>query len=194
MPSVKANRFNVSKIVYAVITKDDSTGYVYGPVKKFGDPMQVQLTPEFASGKLYGGGVKKEDITKLTGAALKVDVNKVPIEVRAEIYGHAYTDGVLTENKDDQAVDIAIGYEMEQTGDNLEQVWLLKGKAKPFGSTVQQSTDNINFSTDSIDIGFMPTEYTGDIKKDADTANADFTAEDATTFLTTIPGGTPVTP
>lgn len=189
-PSTKANRFNVSKIVYSVLSKDDATGYVFGPIKKFGDPMTVQLTPSFATGKLYGGGVVKEDMSKLTGAALKVDVNKVPIEVRAEIYGHDYTSGVLTTNASDQAKDIAIGYEVEQTGDNVELVWLLKGKAKPFGSNVQQSEENIKYSTDSIDIGFMPRDFNGDIKKDGDTSNADFTAEMATAFLLTIPGGT----
>jgi len=187
--SVKANRFNVSRIVYSVLSKDDATAYIFGPIKKFGDPMTVQLTPSYATGKLYGGGVIKEDMSKLTGAVLKVDVNKVAIEVRAEIYSHNYTDGVLTTNKKDQPKDIAIGYEIEQTGDNIELVWLLKGKAKPFGSNVQQSEDNIKFSTDSIEIGFMPTEFTGDIKKDGDTANTDFTAEMAAAFLNTIPGG-----
>ncbi|MDF2609047.1 MAG: phi13 family phage major tail protein [Lachnospiraceae bacterium] len=188
--SVKANRFNVSRIVYSVISKDDETAYNYGPIKKFGDPMTVQLTPSYASGKLYGGGVVTEDHTKITGIALKVDVNKVPIEVRAEIGGHDYTDGVLTTNKKDQPKEIAIGYEVEQTGDNVEVVWLLKGKAKPFGNSVQQTTDNINYSTDSIDIGFMPTVFTGDIKKDGDTANEAFTAVVAAAFLDTIPGGT----
>lgn len=187
--SAKANRFNVKKIVYAVISKDDSTGYTHGPIKPFGAPMQVQYTPSYASGPLYGGGVKTEDISKLTGGVLKIDVNKIPIEVRAEILGHTYSEGVLKENKDDQAKDIAIGYELEETGGHRELVWFLKCKAKPFGNNVQQSADNINYSTDSIDIGVMAREFDGNFKNSGDTANGDFTAEKASVFLSTIPGG-----
>lgn len=191
--STKANRFNIKRSVYAVITKDDNTGVICGSVEKFGDPMQVQLTPTYATGTLYGGGVKKEDITKITGITMKFDVNKIPIETRAIIGGHAYEDGVLTESKDDQAPDIAVGYEVEETENHSEYVWLFKGKAKPVGSTVQQSTDNINFSTDSIDIGFVPREFDGKLKDYADTANAEFTTEKAATYLDTVPGATLIT-
>jgi phi13 family phage major tail protein len=188
--SVKANVFNVKRIVYTVISKDDSTAFNFGPIKAFGAPMQVQLTPSYASGTLYGGGVKTEDMSKITGVALKADVNKVPIEVRAEIYGHEYTAGELITHKDDQPKEIAIGYEMESTGDNQEFVWLFKGKAKPFAKTVQQTTDNINFSTDSIEIGFIPREHDGELKRDADTANPEFTSAVAAVYLDTVPGGT----
>lgn len=188
--SVKANRFNIKRSVYTRIIKDDSTGVTHGPIKKFGDPMQVQLTPTYASGTLYGGGVKTEDITKINGITLKFDANKIPIETRADIGGHDYTDGVLTESADDQAPDIAFGYEVEETGGHSEYVWLLKGKAKPIGSNVQQSTDNINFSTDTIDIGFVPREFDRELKKYGDTANADFTTAMAEVFLDTVPGAT----
>jgi phi13 family phage major tail protein len=191
--SAKANIFNVKRIVYAKILKDDTTAFNHGPIKNFGAPMQVALTPSYATGVLYGGGVKTEDMSKITGAALKADVNKVPIEVRADIYGHEYSGGELIVHKDDQAPEIAIGYEMEATGNNQEFVWLFKGRAKPFAKTVQQTTDNMNFSTDSIEIGFVPREHDGELKRDADTANPDFTSEKAATYLDTIPGGTLVT-
>lgn len=191
--SAKANRFNIKRSVYAVITKDDDTGVTCSAVKKFGDPMQVQLTPSYATGLLYGGGVKTEDMSKITGITVKFDVNKIPIETRAIIGGHKYIDGILTESPDDQAPDIAFGYEVEETGNHSEYVWLFKGRAKPIGSTVQQTTDNINFSTDSIDIGFVPRSFDNKLKDYADTANASFTAEKAATYLDTVPGATLVT-
>ncbi len=187
--SVKANRFNIKRIVYAKVLKDDATAYEHGPIKTFGAPMTAQFTPSYANGILYGGGVKTEDTTKLTGGALKVEVNKIPIEVRADIYGHTYEDGILKVNKDDQAKDIAIGYEIEQTGGKSEFTWLFKCKAKPLGKNAQQSTENMNYSTDSMDIAVMARENNGDFHYDADTANPDFTAEMAATFLNTIPGG-----
>lgn len=191
--SVKANRFNIKKIVYALISKDDTTAYNYGTIKTLGAIMSAQFTPSYAEAPLYGGGIITDRVSKLTGGTLKVEVNKIPIENRAEIYGHTYASGVLTITKDDQAEDIAIGYEIEQTSSKRELVWLFKCKAKPFGNNNQQSTNSINYSTDTIDFDVMAREYDGKIKADGDTANADFTDALATVFLDTIPGGTLVT-
>lgn len=191
--SVKANVFNVKRIVYAVVIQDDKTAFKHGPIKDFADPMSVKLTPVYASGELYGGGVKTEDMSKITGVSINVEANKVYIEVRADILGHKFENGELITHPDDQPKDIAVGYEMESTGNNNEFVWLFKGKAKPFGRTVQQTTNNINFSTDTIDIAFIPRERDGQIKRDADTAHPDFTKEKAATYLDTVPGGELVT-
>lgn len=191
MPESKqANRINVSKIVYTLVTKDTSTEYTHGPIKTLGEPMQVQLTPSLASGMLYGGGVKTEDLAKLTGIELQIDLNKVPIEVRAEIMGNKYENGILSENKKDQAKDIAVGFEVEETGDNREFMWAFVGKPKPFANTVKQSEDNLTFSTDTISIGFKPRKIDGDIRKIGDTANEDFTSAMADTFLDSVPGNT----
>ena len=191
--SVKANRFNVSRIVYALITKDDSTGVEHGAVKKLGEPMQVQFTPSYASGVWYGGGTKTEDVSIINGASLKVDVNKIAIEDRAIIGGNTYESGILSEKAGDEAPYIAIGYEIDEMGGHKELVWLLKGKAKPISDNVQQSTENLNFAAHSIDIGFLPRENDKKIRDFGDTANADFTAIMAGTFLETVPGATLVT-
>jgi phi13 family phage major tail protein len=188
--SAQANRINVSKIVYAPVLKDTSTEYTHGTVKDLGAVMQVQLTPSLAAGVLFGRGVKTEDLAKLTGVELQVDLNKVPIEVRAELMGNTYENGVLSEGKSDQAINIAVGFEVEETDDHRELMWLYKGKVKPFANTVKQSEDNITFSTDTITIGFVPRALDGKIRSFGDTANADFTEEAANTFLDSVPGNT----
>lgn len=188
--SVKANRFNVKKIVFAVITKDDTTSYEYDPIEEIGKPMQIQLTPTVASGQLYGGGEKQEDMSRVTGYELQLDINKIPIEVRATMLGNIYIDGVLFEKSSDQPKDIAVGYEIEATGNTRELVWFFKCKARPFAQTMQQSGENFNYSTDTITIGCMPREFDGNIKGFGDTANPGFTSVMADEFLTKIPGGT----
>lgn len=188
--SVKANRINVSRIVYTPILKDTATEYTHGDIKELGKAMQVDIAPSLAAGVLFGNGAKEEDLAKLTGIELKVDLNKVSIENRAELMGNTYENGILIESKSDQAIDIAVGFEVEQTGDNKELMWLFKGKVKPFANTVQQSTDNITFSTDSIAIGFVPRAIDGGIRAIGDTANSTFTSEKAITFLDSVPGNT----
>jgi len=186
MTIAKANRINIVNPVYAVITKDDLTGFETGSVKSFGDAMQVQITPTLATGVLYGNGAQKENLAKLTGLTVVIDVNKVPIDVRTEIMGHDYTDGVATVSKDDQPKDIALGYKVEQTNGKAEYVWLLKGKPQPWAQTVQQSTENINFSTDSLTINFVPREFDGNLYFFADSADSEFTG--AATWFESVPG------
>lgn len=191
--SSKANRINVKNLKYAVITEDTATSYTTGDIKTFAKAMQVQITPTVATGTLYGDGAKQEDLAKLTGVTLQVDANKIPIEVKAEVNGNEYENGVLQENKDDQAQDIAVGFEVEQTNNKRELIWLYKGKVQPFANTVQQATDNINFSTDTLTINFIPRELDGNIRAIADTANAEFTEVMADAFLTKVPGSTNTT-
>lgn len=184
----KEYKINIKKLVYALLTTDTATGCTYGTVKPFASVRQVQLSPTIASGDCYGNGAKEKSITKVTGYDLTVDVNKVPIDVRAEIFGHKITTGgVLVSGASDQPKEIAIGYEIEQTGDTREVVWLLKGTPQPMSENVQQAESNINFSTDSIKINFVKREYDGQYQAIGDTAYSTFTDVMANTFLDTVP-------
>lgn len=173
--SKKANRINIRNVVYCLLLTDGKEGTTYGDVKPLSPAMQVQLTPSLSSGVLYGNGVQQENIAKLNGIALALDVNKVSIEDRAAILGHTYENGILIENAGDEAPYIAVGYEVEQTNKCKELVWLLKGRAQPFNSSVQQTTDSINFSTDSISVNFIARDSDSQLKYFADSANADLT-------------------
>ncbi len=184
----KANRINVKNLVYAVLTSDDHTATTYGDIKPISPAMQIQLTPTVSSGTLYGDGVKQEEISKLTGMTLVMDVNKVPIDARAEINGNTYENGVLVEKATDQAPYIAIGYIVEQTENTAEYIWLLKGKAQPYASTVQQSTENINYSTDSITVNFIPRDSDGEIRRFGDSADNEFTTAMAAGWFTEVGG------
>lgn len=194
MSTVKSNRINIARPVYSPVLTDTAEGTTYGPVKTFGKAMQIQLTPQVATGTLYGDGNKEEDVGLLKGMAVVIDVNKVFSEVKAEIMGNTMADGVVIEKNGDQPIEIALGYEVEQMNSTKEQVWLLKGRAQPANQTIQQSTDNVNFSTDSITINFIPRESDGQIRFYADTANSDYSAEQATAFFLTGPTTYPAKP
>lgn len=185
--SKQANRINIKNPVFAILTTDTKDSISYGEVTSLGDAMQVQVTPTLSAGTLYGNGMQKENISKIVGIALVLDVNKVPIENRAKILGHTYASGILHVKPGDQAPYMAVGYEVDETNGATEYTWLFKGRAQPFNGTVQQSTENINFSTDSITINFIAREYDGELYQIADTANADFSQED---WMTSVPGAT----
>lgn len=185
--SKKSNRINVKRLVMAVLLTDTEQGATYGPVEKISPAMQVQLTPSISSGVLHGDGVQQENIAKLNGIAMVMDVNKVSIETRAKMLGHTYENGILIEKAGDEAPYIAVGYMVEGTNKCNEYIWLLKGRAQPFNSTVQQSADSINFSTDSININFIPRDCDAALRYFADSANADLTEEQVSKWFTEGP-------
>lgn len=188
MKSKKEYRVNVKNLVYALIISDTEEKTVYGEVKRFASARQIQISPTIAQGDLYGDGAKEKSYSKITGYDIQVDVNKVPIEVRADLYGHRVTpDGILVINENDKSKEFAFGYEVEQTGATREVCWLLKCSAQPFGNTTQQSETNINYSTDSLKISCVKRLSDGNFQALGDTAFESFTEEMAETFLDTVP-------
>lgn len=189
--SKKTNRINIKNVVYALLISDAAEGVEYGPVKSLGKSMQIQVTPSLATGVLYGDGLQSENIAKMNGIAIAVDVNKVKIENRAELLGHEFKNGVLIETAGDEAPYIALGYEVEGTNKCNELVWILKGRTQPFNSAVQQSTDSINFSTDSLTINFIPRDKDQELRYFADTANAELTEKQITDWFSKGPSTPP---
>lgn len=185
--SAKSYRINITNPVYALLTSDTKEKVEYGEVKPLGEAMQIQLTPSVATGKLYGNGVPKEDISKLKGIAMAFDATKISIEDRSVIQGHKFENGVMVEKAGDEAPYIAFGYEVEGTNKKNEYVWLLKGRAAPMNETHKQSEDNITFSTDTVNINFIPREKDEEIRYFADSANETFTAAQAEAWFKTGP-------
>ena len=186
--SAQAYKINITNPVYCILTQDDDEGVAYGDVKKFGEAMEISLTPSVSSGELYGNGAKVDTYSKLTGLTVSFKNTKIPIETRQEIYDLQVANGVVIEKAGNQAYKyIAFGYETEQTNGQSEYTWLLKGKPKPFASDLKQSEQNVTYSTDTIDIEFVKRTYDDAFRYFADAANPDFTAEQAAAWFTTGP-------
>ena len=185
--SAKSYSINIKYPVYAVFTLDASDAVTYDAVNKLGEAMQVQITPSVASGTLHGNGVPVEDISKLKGIAMAFDATKIPIEDRAIIQGHEFKDGVMVEKAGDEAPYIAFGYMVEGSNKKNEYIWLLKGRCAPMNETHKQSEDNINFSTDTLNVNFIPREKDGEIRYYADSANSTFTEKQAEDWFKTGP-------
>lgn len=190
--STKSNRINVKNLKYCLLLSDDSSGVTYDDVEDFAQAMTIDIQPSQATGVLYGDGAQQENIAKLTGIATKIEVNKLSIETRAAILGHTFANGVLTKKASDEAPYIALGYQVEGTNGCSEYVWLLKGRAQEVASKAEQQTDKINFSTDTININFIPRDYDGFLEFDADTANDNFVSSQASAWFTSGPVSYPL--
>lgn len=185
--SSKSNRINVKNLVFAPLTTDDTNGVTYDSVEALAKAMTIQITPSQSTGVLYGDGAQQENLAKLTGLACALEVNKIPIEKKAKLMGHKYENGVLIVDKDDQAPNIALGFQIEGTNNYSEYVWLLKGRAQEGNQNAAQATDNINFTTDNLTINFVPREYDGLLEFLGDSSNSDLYADQITAWFTTGP-------
>jgi phi13 family phage major tail protein len=171
-----------------MLTDDTKSAVTYGTVKPFSSARQVQLSPTLAAGEIFGDGVKEKSMSKITGYDLTLDVNKIQVDVRAEILGHTInSEGKLIIGGDDQPEYFAIGYEIEQTGNKRELVWLLKCIAQPFANQVSQSEKDIKFSTDSIKISCVAREFDRIFQVIGDTNYSTFTDDMADAFLKAVP-------
>lgn len=191
--SKRSYKINVKKPVYCKLTSDTLSGVSYGSVTSLGEAMQIQMTAVSSSGQLYGDGSIVDSVSKLSGLTVVFDATKIPIEVKADIYGFTYTNGVAQVKAGDQANYIAFGYEIEQSTGDSEYVWLLKGRPQPLNNNVQQSEANITYSTDQMTIDFVRRIYDDMLEYYADAANADFTAAQAAAWFTSGPTS-PVAP
>lgn len=189
--SKQAYRINIKNPVYAEVLTDTDSGTTYGTVKSLGEAQNAGVTATVATGQLYGDGAIVDSSSVLTGLTLALDVTKIPVEARADIYNIEVEDGVLKEEGGKNAKYIAIGYEVEQTDGSSEYVWLLKGRPQPLSSSVAQSEGNITYSTDSMAVDFVKRKSDNMLRYFADSANADFSESQAAAWFTTGPSDIP---
>lgn len=180
------NRFNVKNIHYVKNTLGEGGQVTRDTPKKIAGAMKVSVNPTIANGKLYGDGAVSDEITKLTGAGISLEMNKIPTEVINELFGKIKdpATGITKDNTDDEPIEFSLGWEVELTGGGSEFVWFTKCKAQPIQNEVQQGTDNINFSTDTLNITAMPDEN-GDVRLFGETIDTSFKCE--TTWFKTVP-------
>lgn len=152
MGAKRGYRINVQNLKFALVTTNTTEGYEIGEVKSVPGLMKMDFVPLQAAGQLFGDGKLKEAMARLTGATLKLDANKIPIDIRAMITGSAYKDGILDMATTDISPDIAVYCETEGSNGGKEQLWFLNGKAQPFGISATQQEGNITYSTDTLTI------------------------------------------
>lgn len=151
----KTYRVNVENLAYADIEKNTEEEYEIGQKKSIPGAMTIDLQFEVASGKLYGDGKIVANASQITGATMKVGMNKLELEDRCAILGHEYKDGIADFAAGDSAPEKAWYYEIpSDDGEHAEKVWLLCGTAQPAAITAKQREENITYSTDEITISF----------------------------------------
>ncbi len=148
-------RVNVENLGYADVEENTENGYRIGEKKRIPGSMTIDLQFEVASGKLYGDGKIVANMSQITGATLKIGLNKLGLGDRCAILGHRYEGGIADFAAGDSAPEKAWYYEIpSDDGEHVEKVWLLCGTAQPAAIPAKQREENITYSTDELTVSF----------------------------------------
>lgn len=184
MPTQKiAVPVGLQDIYYAKLIKDDETGVEYDTPKKMLPAITANVTPTVNSATLNGNDGPIVTANALGPITVEIGVAAIPLETQADLLGSTITaDGLLIDNGDDQAPEVALGYRRSMSDGSFVYVWLLKGKFQLPTEEAQTKQDEISFQTPTITATFLKRLYDGNWRFRADSNNTASAARIATWF------------
>lgn len=128
--SKRANQWRgCSDLVYALITKDDVTGYETGEVKELAFIKQVGAGQEQSTATVFADNTAIFNTNSAIKFTRTFDCLAIDGKVKAELEGQ-YTEtdsGLVLSSSNATPPQVAIGYKIYDTDDTCFYVWCLKG-------------------------------------------------------------------
>lgn len=172
---------------FVELTEDTKIATTYADeITELVGARNIDMKPVLAEGELYGDDQVLESESALTAIDVTIDMTGLPLSTRAKLTGQKFENGVLKENKDAEAPEIAFGFIAPKSGGGFRYVWLLKGKMKPLEESAKTKEDKIEYQTQTANLRFTPRISDGYIRFIADTDEASTPTETqffATAFL-----------
>lgn len=146
-------------LVYAVLSEasDVAAGTpTYGTVKALAGLGKISVNPNGNISTLYGD----DQLLHVADGIGKIDVNFELADMMpsayAEVLGHTYANGQITENVADSSPYIAVGFKRTRAGAVSEYFWLYKGKLMKPDLASETKKESINFQSQSFKGLFQP--------------------------------------
>ncbi len=123
-----ARRIGLKDVHVAVVTTNDSTTYATEtPIKLF-KAISGKVTVKRSAEPIYSDDDLEDTITALDAIEVEFEGNKLTLEMVSTILGCRYESGMLVDNKDDAAVEVALGFRSKESSGKYEFNWLYCGK------------------------------------------------------------------
>ena len=146
----------VSDLVYAEVTKDDSTGFTTGTVKPLAGVATITKASNSSSETHYYDNLPAIIVSTNSSDTITISASAIPLEVKAELTGQTYDSetGMLIEAEHETKM-FAIGYKTQSTVTGKEYYcWRLKG-------SFQLGDETHNTKDDGTDANGEELTYTG---------------------------------
>ncbi|MYX18863.1 phage tail protein [Streptomyces sp. SID8380] len=167
----------LQNIHYALLLKDDEAGVEYGTPKKLAPAITATVTPTMNSATLHGDDGPVLTANALDVITVEIGVVDLSFEDQAELLGATLAaNGLLIDNANDQAPEVAIGWQRTMDDGSSRFTWLLKGKFQLPTEEATTKQGEPNFQTPTITGTFLKRQFDGEWRFRADGSNPDSAA------------------
>lgn len=173
----------LKNLYYAPITEDGATT-TYGPPKKIGNAVSVDINPAVQKNALYGDDMAVATATSLGEVTVSLETTDIPLEDQAVLLGATYdsVNNTILSKGSDVAPYVGIAFESEKHSGGIRCAKLLKGKFAPSQETINTKGENIEFQVPKIEGTFVARQSDGAWKQVKDFAAGASTASWYTSF------------
>ena len=152
----------------ALLIEDDNTGTTYDVPVKLERAVSAKLSPKVNSENIYSDDSVEDVIASFDSVEVEIELNQLSLASRAKLQGAMAEKGMLTENKDDLAPTLALGFKSKKHNGKYRYVWLLKGKFEPGGDEYDTEAEKPQPKTSKLKGTFFSRDFDGNYRFIAD--------------------------
>lgn len=180
------NFVSVDNLHYAILTKDDATGVLYGTPKPFGPAVKISVDPDTPNANFYADGILQETATFVPGGKISIEASTLPFAIKADLFGHMLDNkGGIVDNSNDVAPYVAILYKRTKSNGKSRWIRLLKCQFQEPKSDAETKDASIKFQDDVVEGVFLPRRYDNQWRYSVDEEEAGY-VDISGTFFTAV--------
>ena len=167
-------QIGLENLTVALVEEDKTTGIKYATPIKLERSIKAKISPKTSSEKLYSDDSVEEILNNFDSCDVEIELNQLQLATRALIQGAKVVNGLLVENKDDIAPELALGFRSKKSNGKYRYVWLLKGKFEITEDEYETIGEKPTAQSNSISGSFYGRNSDGNwrIMEDEDSENA----------------------
>ena len=168
-------QIGLENLTVAVVEEDKTTGIKYATPIKLERSIKAKISPKTSSEKLYSDDSVEEILNNFDSCDVEIEINQLQLKTRSLIQGAKIVNGILVENKDDIAPELALGFRSKKSNGKYRYVWLLKGKFEITEDEYETIGEKPTAQSNSISGSFYGRNSDGNwrIMEDEDSEGAD---------------------
>lgn len=155
----KAYNFGLSRPIIAQYAYTPAAGQTpasvtYSNAFQCGEAMNTTVTPNYATGELYGDNKKVDEVSELKDASVSIGSTTMPLIAYNVLYGHTIStsgDAEQTDKTSDTPNYVGYGFSIKNSDGSYDACFLTKVRFSEGAENFQTKGDGINYVTPAMD-------------------------------------------